>query len=519
MHMNWKRYRDAVREGRGTGGDDEDVFVLGLDLGNDTSSIAYFNISDNEAQLLDTSGGYGKPSVPSVMQYITQSREWVFGEYAIQNASAPGTVLVRGLVERLGRREYVDVEGRPMAVSALLGLFIRELVAQVRNINPKGEVVGIVASISGYMSEEAQAELLQAFTRAGLTRELIGFASEAECVLQKYIHGAHGASMSGEMRIAMVDMGGRAMRTAAMEVAECTDNSLKLRCVSVLFEERLGVDAVRSLVDSMLLRFYEEEQGEAGQATKKQLYAFVHQHADILWGKLQRPARFYFNFVHPAFVRSVGRQNVDAMLHDTRMRMRHFIARFVGSTSGRFGALLMYGGGFEMPWARELVQEGIGLSPIAFRNAKATVAEGAAIAAARQLGLLDPFRIEIEDRNRMDMDIGVCILQGGRERFLPLVEHGSFWWQKRRPLQLMLGEASGMERVRIPILRRDAAGDVSEISVITIDDLPPRPPGTTRLALSALFPTSGRLQIHLRDQGFGEIFPATGKEATAEIMV
>lgn len=77
--MSWKYYKKQFENG----GADENKFILGLDLGSSSSSIAFFNTITEEPELIDLSGGYGKPSMPSVIQYIPETREWVFGEYAI----------------------------------------------------------------------------------------------------------------------------------------------------------------------------------------------------------------------------------------------------------------------------------------------------------------------------------------------------------------------------------------------------------------------------------------------------
>jgi len=44
-----------------------DHYMIGLDLGNDSSGIAFFNLADNAPESIDLSGGYGKQSMPTVV--------------------------------------------------------------------------------------------------------------------------------------------------------------------------------------------------------------------------------------------------------------------------------------------------------------------------------------------------------------------------------------------------------------------------------------------------------------------
>jgi len=99
--MNWQKFRGlppAVKQ-------DEANFIVGLDLGNDTSAIAYYDMVRGQPELIDLSGGYGKPAVPTVVQYVPETKEWVFGEYAVLNKGVGREVTLGGLLEKLGRGE------------------------------------------------------------------------------------------------------------------------------------------------------------------------------------------------------------------------------------------------------------------------------------------------------------------------------------------------------------------------------------------------------------------------------
>ena len=125
----------------------EIYYIIGLDIGNDSSSIAFFNLAEKTPEVIDLSGGYGRPSIPTMMQYIAETKEWVFGEYALLNRGVGTEITLSDLITRLGSHEYVDLDHKPISVVNLLGLFIKEIIGHVKNINPKAEIAGIVAAV------------------------------------------------------------------------------------------------------------------------------------------------------------------------------------------------------------------------------------------------------------------------------------------------------------------------------------------------------------------------------------
>jgi len=183
--VNWKKYKEMPSDAK----QNEVYYIIGLDIGNDSSCMAFYNLSERVPETIDLSGGYGKPSVPTVMQYISETKEWVFGEYAILNRGVGTEVTMSALMERLGRFDYIDVDGKAMSVANVLALFVKELLSNVKNINPKAEIVGIVAAVPAYFSEQAHEEFERVFKLAGYEKELIGFVPDRECVLAHYYQG------------------------------------------------------------------------------------------------------------------------------------------------------------------------------------------------------------------------------------------------------------------------------------------------------------------------------------------
>ena len=184
--MYWKRYKSLPAAEKLN----ETYYIIGLDIGAESSAIAFYNLHENTPEPIDLSGGYGKPSIPTVMQYIAETKEWVFGEYAILNQGAGTEITLQALTRRLGHFDYLDIDGKSVSAASILGLFIKEILASVRNINPRAEIVGIVAAVPAYLNEQAHEELKRAFKQAGYEKELIALVPDRECIFTHHYRNA-----------------------------------------------------------------------------------------------------------------------------------------------------------------------------------------------------------------------------------------------------------------------------------------------------------------------------------------
>ena len=516
--MNWKKFKTAYKD---SGQIDESHFILGIDLGNDTSVISYFNASLAQPEVLDISGGYGKPSVPTVMQYIAETKEWVFGEYAVLNVSKHA--MLTSLVERLGKKEYVDIENRSVPVTNVLSQYIKELVGNIKNINPKGEIVGIIVSVPSYVSQEAKEELLLAFHNAGYEKELIDLIPDRECIFSRYYFD----NQAKEENILLLDFGSRQLR-GGLYAATPGDMGVSIKTLSSLFDDNTGTKRVNDAVVKMFKEYYCNQlnihEDTLNSATMVQLNAFVYQHKDLLFQKniATKPVRMYFNFAYPPFQRTVTKNEIDSVIAPFHSNMEVFLRQVLEKNvyseqkPQDVNVVICTGGGFEMLWARKLIENYFPNSRVVFyKNSKTAIAEGATIIAASELNVVKGHNLQIEDRNQLDMDIGVYILSGGKKRFLPIIEKNSFWWQNPSPKIFIIKEETNKP---LGIYKREGEGGLNLLEEI-MPALPSRPKGTTKLKLEMRFESYHHLAVTIADMGFGELFPKSAYKETFVIEV
>lgn len=514
--MSWKKFLSLFEKNK----PDESHFILGIDIGNVTSCIAFFDTARSQAETIDLSGGYGKPSVPTIMQYIPDTKEWIFGDYAANNMGAGSGITFDSLVERLGRMEYIDVDGKPQSLYVILGIYIRELISNVKNLNPKAEIAGICVTSHSYMGEPARQELMLAFKSAGYEKAVVSFVNDRDCVLYRCLSGGELDLSAGKTLV--LDFGGRALRGGVYSAKE-SHGKLAVNCLSYLFSEELGVSKIDEKMTRLLTRFYCEEQNTSdlklGKQTKEQLEAFTRVHKDILLRKnlLAKPVKLYYNFVYPPFQKTVYQEDISSIIEPFTETLKSFFAEILEKSLEKTEAheiknVLCVGGGFEMSWAKDAAAKVFPDSDFyTFKNPKCAAAEGASIAAASHLKALNGKipQITVTDPHQMKYDIGICVKSDGKERFVPIIEKNSFWWQRHEPKYLILNESTD-KPVRIVLYKRDEQGELTAFKPIVIDSLPNRPKSASRLEMYLECQSYNRFTASVTDKGFGELFPSEG---------
>ena len=513
--MNWKKYKALPKKDK----QDETYFIVGLDIGNDSSGIAFYNFIDNEPELIDLSGGYGRPTIPTVMQYIIDSKEWVYGEYAILNRGIGREVTLSNLIDRLGSSEYVDIDNKPVSVVSLLSMYIKELMSNVKNINPKAEIAGIVASVPSYFSTHARDEFVRAFKNAGYEKELIGLVSDRECI---YSYHYRGKPQPKEKSL-LIDYGSRGVRGG---IYVLDSDATTLRSLSSLFDDEIGTQMIEEQVKELFADFYKANNPiQARQGLERgildQLMAFVYQHKDILFQKAIRnkPAKLYFNFAFPPFQQTVTVEEADKLIEPFRKQFNRFIRQVLEKNLTEnvkvvdIDVVLCVGGGFEMVWAKNAVSSLFPQGKLQlYKNSKAITAMGAAVAAAQMLEAAEGQPVTIEDRHQLPVDIGFRV----GDNFIPLAECNSFWWQSH-PIKLFIINNPVNDEVPFTILSRSPEGETKTLSDAPLKNLPERPKGTTRLSVQLKFLSDREAMAKVVDCGFGELFPKT--EYEQEIVV
>lgn len=513
--MSWKNFRNLFKNEK----PEESHFIIGIDLGNAASSIAYFDVRRQVSEIIDISGGYSKPSIPTVMQYITESKEWVFGEYAILNTGSSKDITLTNLIEKIGKKEYIEIDDKPISLVNIVSIFLKELIGNCKNLNPNAQVAGIVIATSSYLSDSAKEELLLALKLAGYEKYLIEFVSDRECILSRYYFDKE----IKKEKILLLDFGSRELRGGVYQIEPDTNNNI-VKSLSSLFDENLGTNEIDILVKRLFSEKYSEqtnvEKNKFTTIIKQQINSFVYQQKDFLFQKniLTKPIKIYYNFVNPPFQHTLTNQNIHEMISEFESRFSDFVLdvlkKNVDTDSKAqkphdIDTIICTGGGFEMLWARSLIKNIFKKSNVCFyKNSKGVIAEGASIVTAEKLGVIKGKSFTIEDNHQLNFDIGINITKDKKERFIPLIERNSFWWQNHLEKTIILNDETE-KPFNLNIFLRNINGEVRLLETLILDNLPKRPIGAMKVKLFFHFNNNNQLSFIVKDSGFGEFFKKT----------
>jgi len=463
-------------------------------------------------ELLDISGGYGRASMPTALQYIPESKEWIFGEYALLNNESP-KYNVGSLIEILGTNAYFDVNHRSIAAANLLGLFIKEFIGNVSNINPKAEIAGVVAAVSSYITPEADNEIKRAFSAAGYDKELIKVASDRECIFTHYLS----QDKPHAENVLLLDYGSRELRAGVYSIKRGIDR-LDVHTENYMFSAELGA---KNIDNDLISLFSEFLPSETSEQEKWQLTGFLHQNKDLLLQKSNwdKPVKLYFNFAYPPVQAVITQKRMDGIVLPLKEKFIDFINSLLvsGRVTKDIDDVICIGGGFEMHWVKESVASIFKDRKVHFyKNPKGVIAESAAFTAAKMLEAVNAASITMHDSHQIKVDLGIMTRINRKDKFFPIIQKGAFWWQEIGQLNLILNQATeGADSIKL--LSRTDDGELRTIGLIPLDGLPNRPKGATKLAMSMRFENKNSLSVTVSDCGFGEIYPSTGYARTIKV--
>ena len=110
--------------------------------------------------------------------------------------------------------------------------------------------------------------------------------------------------------------------------------------------------------------------------------------------------------------------------------------------------------------------------------------------------------------------IGIRCTRKLRDVICPLLDAGTDWYDARAAIDVIVEEGNEITLVQTSLDR----GSSREITVL-LENLPERPPRTTRLRITLSMSAADRMLLEAEDLGFGEIFPSSGMKWEQEIMI
>lgn len=181
--------------------------------------------------------------------------------------------------------------------------------------------------------------------------------------------------------------------------------------------------------------------------------------------------------------------------------------KFVKDTLGTdlYSSIQMNGEGFDQEWAVKSVKL------LCYQKRKVffgsnLFASGACAAGADRLINRNLKGYRYMSRSLVLTDVGMEMRVMGAPAYYPLIEAGSNWYDCKASCELILDNVEEL----VFIVNTMGEGEKKRIAM-PLPGLPRRPNKTTRLSLELQYVSRKECRITVKDLGFGELFPASGK--------
>ncbi len=133
-------------------------------------------------------------------------------------------------------------------------------------------------------------------------------------------------------------------------------------------------------------------------------------------------------------------------------------------------------------------------------------ANGAALAACSTIPMMDDGMILMDGPQMVTHTIGIVASEAGKARYVPITSIGREWYNTSGSVDIILDKSQ-----RIEFFFHNTRENELEGSVCEITDLPKRAPKTSRMRVSVEFYSPDDGMITIKDLGFGDMVPGTGK--------
>lgn len=115
---------------------------------------------------------------------------------------------------------------------------------------------------------------------------------------------------------------------------------------------------------------------------------------------------------------------------------------------------------------------------------------------------------------RITTGVEIKISDRGREKIFRMIKPGVNWYKAKCSYDFIVNDCNKLEIFLSPL-------DIREKQLVVVDlwELPKRPPKTLRINVSFSFTSDSRCHMMVKDMGFGELFPSSGKILNEELLL
>lgn len=319
---------------------DDSKYIVGIDLGRQSTGIGYLNQSTLDPVLLDISGGYQDAGIPTVMQYLIQEDEWLVGHFAKLNRDMEASIYMDQLVQSIETKKALQLGQAVFRYEELLAIYIKSLLSHFHHINPKATIEKVVLSISdaGYKALQGKIDWISNYIGVG----------NFSCIKEQLAIGRYlqHRRLLADQPIHVLDYGYGALKHYK---GQLTQNQLILEQIETY--EGLGCALLEDRIHELLKDLYCKALGLefVDPLGELQIEQMLFQYYVWFFQKLheEKPLRVFYAFAYPPFKSMVSLEEMKKLVTDIQSQYFQVLLKIDSKEQ-----LFLMGNGYRMPWTR-----------------------------------------------------------------------------------------------------------------------------------------------------------------------
>lgn len=318
---------------------------LGIDLGNQSTDLAAYDLTTNSTTLVDISGGYQSPSIPTVLSYLYDEKVFVIGHTARLMIQPDEGCLIENLLTSVRTRQLLFIGEQSFSAISILGEFIHQILTQVTAMNPRTVIEKVVITSEDILLKDIVDSLSLSLQSCGYALDLFEFTPNTK-VLGVYFKEMN---LISHQKLYLMDYGYQAFRLYQYQFGEAP-TSIQLLCKDDLLSGKLlDVQLLELLTETYRNTYQKQNVTTEELFSLKQLffqqYAFFFQK----WAQ-KKDLPLYFTFAYPPKKANLTFEHLDQLMLPYQTRFEKNLPVDADNES-----ILLVGNGLKMGWTSQIL--------------------------------------------------------------------------------------------------------------------------------------------------------------------
>ncbi|MCL1935671.1 MAG: DUF5716 family protein [Defluviitaleaceae bacterium] len=458
----------------------EDEFVLGIDIGDIVTSCGVFDKDMKDPSSFNFSD-FNSFNIPTILKL--KDNIWSFGNFVYEDEDENGEIFSNFL----SNADY-----------SLTGIFVDQIINFILEKSKKKiKAITVVTSekIKNIDMFKSTFEKYKDYTY---------FENYGNCVFEYYYF----KQRQNKENLILIDYSATSLSLWGYNINK--------EISEILYFENKNI-ITNVIEEDLILYFinlYKKEKNDVSitKYEEKGIKTFIRKNKESLFLKSNKNLRLQFNFCEPPIIITLNQlklSNIKAPYEEEFKRFLKYSLIKSNIDISDINTIICTGGGFEMEWVRDVIQNIFLDSHIKdYKPYKSVASMGAVLLSIKNLRNL---QYENSDKIPNYYNMGIFAYDNGNKKYIPIFNNF-----KNTGVDIIINHKFG-KKINIDIFNMEN-DETSKIYEIEIDDedIICRPSLALKINI-LMYMQNNKIIVKIKDKGFGDLFPAGNFEKTYEI--